>query len=116
MYSRSANLDSDLVPIEQNGELYVLPGPGLGFFISDSTQIPWDSEMLQSFAELTKITNMTFHYYDPSTDSPEDVTYQIAVGSSRCESNHYEQCVPPTNYIPWYIWTKEGLKIQKNEN
>ena len=98
--------------MEENGELYVPPVPGLGFII-DRSQIPWDSEMLQSFAELTNITNMTFHYSDPSTDSLEDVTYQIKVGSWRCSVYyHNELCVPPYRYYPLYIWTKEGLKIQ----
>ena len=113
LYSWSANyyFDRDIYPIEQNGELYVPPVPGFGFII-DTTLIPWDSEMLQSFAELTSITNITFHYYDTYEDSREDVTYQISVGSFVCKVYHYEQCVPPTNYYPWYIWTKEGLKIQ----
>ena len=114
VYSWSANYDSDINPIEQKGELYVPPVPGYGF-ISDSTQIPWDSEILQSFAELTNITNMTFHYYDTYEDSREDVTYQISVGSWVCSPYHYEQCVPPYIYYPWYIWTKEGLKIQNRK-
>ena len=98
--------------MEQNGTLYVPPVPGYGF-ISDDTQIPWDSEILQSFAELTNITNMTFHFYDSYEDSLEDVTYQIKVGSWMCDGiEHYEQCVPPHSHFPWYIWTKEGLKIQ----
>ena len=99
-------------PIEQNGDLYVPPVPGYGF-IFDFSQIPWDSEMLQSFAELTNITNITFHYFYSYEDSLEDVIYQIKVGSYVCVYlNHYEQCVPPYRYYPWYIWTKEGLKIQ----
>ena len=44
--------------MEQNGELYVPPTPGL-LFREDHSQIAWDSEILQSFAELTNITNMT---------------------------------------------------------
>ena len=112
MYSQSANWDSDSFPIEQNGELYVPPVPGLGFFY-DNSQIPWDSEMLQSFAELTNITNMTFHSFENYEDSLEDVTYQIKVGSWRCSVYyHNELCVPPYRYYPLYIWTKEGLKIQ----
>ena len=110
MYSQSANWDSDSFPIEQNGELYVPPVPGLKFFI-DNSQIPWDSEMLQSFAELTNITNMTFHFFDNYEDSLKDVTYQIIVGSFVCRPPHYEQCVPRHSYVPFYIWTKEGLKI-----
>ena len=97
--------------MQKNGELYVPPVPGHRF-ISDSTQIPWDSEILQSFAELTNITNITFHSFDSYIDSVENVTHQISVGSWVCAVLHNEQCVPPYRYLPWYIWTKEGLKIQ----
>ena len=45
-------------------------------------------------------------------DKLEDFTYQIVVGNFMCSVEHYEQCVPPVRYYPWYIWTKEGLKIQ----
>ena len=93
-----------LRPIERNGELYVPPVPGKGLR-DDETQIPWDSEILQSFAELTSITSMTFHSYE------EDVTYQIQVGSWMCSVEHYKQCVSPYSHFPWYIWTKEGFKI-----
>ena len=97
--------------MEQNGELYVPPVPGEGF-ISGHTMIPWDSEMLQSFADLTNITNMTFHSFDANEDSIEDVTYQIQVGSWMCDVLHYKQSVPPVKYYPWYIWTKEGFKLK----
>ena len=59
--------------IHQNGDLYVPPAPGYGF-INDRTQIPWDTEILQSFAWLTDITNINFYYV-----SQEDATYQIRV-------------------------------------
>ena len=111
VYSWSANGDSDRWPIVQNGELYVPPIPGEGF-INDYTRIPWDSEILQSFTELTNITNITFHSFDSSADSIWDVTYQIAVGRYRCEPYHYKQCVPPFGHFPNYIWTKDGFKIQ----
>ena len=41
--------------IEKNGELYVPPTPGIGFITDDFTQIPWNSEILQSFAEMTTL-------------------------------------------------------------
>ena len=97
--------------MEENGELYVPPVPGHGF-IKEETQIPWDSEILQSFAELTHITAITFHFFDPYTDSVKNVIYQIQVGFWVCRTYHYEQCVPPYRYYPRYIWTKEGLKIK----
>ena len=97
---------------EKNGELHVPPVPGFGF-IRSNTMIPWDNEILQSFAELTNITNMTFHKIERSEVSLEDVN-QIQVGNWKCNVRvgHHRQCVPPTKYIAWYIWTKEGLKIQ----
>ena len=110
VYDWSANYDT--WPIEQNGELHVPPVPSSMGFIRVLTQIPWDSEILQSFAELTNITNITFHFFDIYEDSLEDVTYQMKVGSWKCSGEHHtEQCVPPYRYYPWYIWTKEGLKI-----
>ena len=90
-------------------ELYVPPIPGLGF-ISDYSQIPWDSEILQSFAELTQTTSITFH--DEYRDSLDGVTYQIQVGDWACTPNHHEQCLPPNVYYAIYFWTKEGFKIR----
>ena len=99
--------------MEQNGSLYVPPVPGSGF-IQDGS-IPWDSEILQSFTDLTNITNITFQSFDSYEDSIEDVTYQIQVGGWMCDGvEHFEQCVPPSGYFPWYIWTKEGFKIRIN--
>ena len=96
--------------LEQKGTLYVPPVPGRGF-IDDKTMIPWDSEILQSFADLTNITNMTFHSFDATEDSPEEFTYQIQVGGWLCHmTQHDRQCVPPNRYYPWYIWTKDGFK------
>ena len=44
--------------MEQNGELSVPPVPGK-LFREEWSQIAWDSEILQSFTELTNITNIT---------------------------------------------------------
>ena len=99
--------------MEQNGKLYVPPTPGR-IFTNDRETLAWDSEILQSFTQLTHITNITFHSYDPYAESLDDVTWQVKVGSSVCvnlDGNH-EQCVSPHIYYPWYIWTKEGGKIQ----
>ena len=111
-YGRTTNYDTDWYPIEQNGELNVPPVPSRWGFIRADSQIAWDSEILESFAELTDITNITFHYFDAYEDSIENVTYQIQVGGWVCFVNHNEKCVPPTKYWPWFIWTKEGFKIQ----
>ena len=108
--------------LEQNSELYVPPVPGNGFLIGLS-QIPWDSEILQSFVWLTDITNITFQYYHKNTYDPYIHkqmgfgTYQLVVGGSQCsgEVGHQEQCAPPTRYIPLYIWTKECFKIKKKK-
>ena len=113
VYDWSANANSAKYPIEQNGKLYVPTVPGRRF-LNDATNIPWDSEILQSFSELTNITNITFHSYDIYEDSLVGVTWQLEVGNYICvdlDGNH-EQCVSPHSYIPWYIWTKEGFKIQ----
>ena len=112
LYSWSVNYDADWYPIEQNGELHVPPVPSEKGFIKAESQIAWDSELLQSFAQLTNITNITLHYFDPYEDELENVTYQLVVGSWMCYPYHNEKCLPPTNHYPWYIWTKEGFQIQ----
>ena len=76
--------------MEQDGELYVPPVPGKAFtdgranglLISDRyTQLPWESEILQSFAGLTKVTYITLQKWDSERDrSLEGVEYQIKVG------------------------------------
>ena len=92
----------------ENGELYVPPVPRSKGFIRESTKIPWDSEILQSFAELTHISHITLH---PSKDAYlKDITYQIRVGSLKCFVSHFDQCIHHS-YVPIYIWTKEGFKI-----
>ena len=108
VYSRTANYDPDNYPIEQNGELHVPPVPSKELFVKGNTAISWDSEILESFAELTDITDITFHYYDIYEEF--DFDYQILVGSFVCSVGHHQQCVPPKKYQPWYIWTKEGFK------
>ena len=100
--------------MELNGELYIPPVPGRRF-INGDTMIPWDSEILQSFAELTNITLITFHDLDHII--PKGITFQVKVGSYVCsdkqnhEHTHEHDCVHPINYYPWYIWTKAGFKI-----
>ena len=95
--------------MEENGELSVPPVPGLGF-INDNTQIPWDSEILESFAQLTDITKITFHYFE---DIKANVKYEVVVGKFFISHDHHIHRFPATNYISWYLWTKEGFKIQK---
>ena len=91
--------------MELNRELYVSPVPGYRFK-RDWTQIPWDGEILQSFAQLTNIKHITFDYWG--------LTYQINVASFYCQAvySYGYECVPPASYYPRYIWTKEGFKIQ----
>ena len=112
MYDWTTNFDPDKWPIEENGELKVPPVPSVRGFIRGDSQIAWDSEIIQSFAELTDITDITFHSYVPYEDSLEDFTYEIEVASLICYNDHHEQCVPPKRHFPWYIWTKEGFQIQ----
>ena len=106
--------------MEQDGELYVPPVPGKAFtdgranglLISDRyTQLPWESEILQSFAGLTKVTYITLQKWDSERDrSLEGVEYQIKVGNWRCTDRtaHDEQCASLKQYNAWYIWTMES--------
>ena len=137
MYSPRAMWTEDIM--EQNGKLYVPPVPGVGFINDDFTQIPWNSEILQSFAELTHISHITFFYFAPVLNFDiDDITYEINIGSFKCEfgdkyqelcgcddersidkdtcfkceTAHKLHCVTPHSHKTWYIWTKEGFKIQ----
>ena len=103
------------LPVEKNGKLHVPPVPGLGF-IRDNTMIPWDSEILRSFAEITDIINITFLFLDEYGDSALGVTYQVAVGSFKCQHKGKDNlCLPPNSHAPYYIWTKEGFQIKINQ-
>ena len=104
--------------MEKNGELYVPPTPGIGFINDDFTQIPWNSEILQSFAEMTRITHITFYDIN-ELDILRDL-FGIRIGNLRCyfgdeidTSSHTFRfkCVTPHSHSSLYIWTKEGLKI-----
>ena len=107
VYFQKANsVDTAIWPMEINNELYVPPVPGRGF-ITDQTNIPWDSEILQSFAQMT---NITFNL--ESTKHHKYNKYQLIIGCLKCYGIlHHRQCAPPYRYYPWYIWTKEGFKI-----
>ena len=73
----------------------------------------YDSEMLDSFMQLTKTTNITFQYFDPEIMYEMDMTYQIHVGQTLCATEvHISRCAPPVAYMPFFIWTKEGFKKQ----
>ena len=100
---------TDIDNMMENGELYVPPVPRSKGFIREQTKIPWDGEILRSFAELTHIRHITLH---PSEDANlKDITYHIRVGSLKCfVDNNYDQCIHHS-YAPLYIWTKGGFKI-----
>ena len=77
LYSRTSNWNIEKNPIEKNGKLYVPPELGLGF-IEDGTQIPWDSEILQSlwqvvdwnygnFSSSWFLVYQSFIYLQPTT-------------------------------------------------
>ena len=127
--------------MEQNGELYVPPTPGIGFITDDFTQIPWNSEILQSFAEMTRITHISFidlkefrtipnrigfgiyvgefkcNLVDPCQDlcwwgiADSDYDLGKTLGCLDCHIAHKHKCVPPHSHMSWYFWTKEGFKI-----
>ena len=97
------------LPPEKNGKLIVPPVPGQGFIIDDS-MIPWDTEILHSFAEITKTTNITFY---SRYDIMPGLTFQINVGTYEfgIGYDNEESRAPPNRHTPWYIWTKEGFLI-----
>ena len=98
--------------IEQNGELFIPPTPGYGFS-EDLSQIPFDSEIIESFAEMTNVTYISLHsYLDESSKDVKD--YQLKVGTWMCPVSrpHKEQCSMTKRYEKYYIWTKGGFKIK----
>ena len=101
---------NNIEKIEENGQLYVSPVPGWGF-IHKASMIPWHSEILQSFAELTNSAqNMLF-----TTTTTDRTQVSIKVGQLIKYLNdldyHDLQSLPPNNYFREYIWTKEGFKL-----
>ena len=107
---RANFISREVYVIMENGELYVPPIPSIQGFIRENTKIPYDSEILQSFAELTHISHIALH---PSEDL-KDITYHIKAGSLKClvsHLSHKDTCVHHS-YYPVYFWTKEGFKIK----
>ena len=88
LYSSRSMRSEDI--IEQNDELYVPPVPGIGFINDDFTQIPWNSEILQSFAELTHITHISFLYFDPDVQSIASPQFSYEQGLNKDPIPAYE--------------------------
>ena len=135
VYNQRAMLTEDIM--KKNGKLYVPPTPGIGFIRDDFTQIPWNSEILQSFSELTHSTDVTVSYYNYDSNGDfqagltEKIRYEIHVGSFSCKFGDKlgpvcgcdsqgcfpcfrpdkHQCVTPHSHKTMYIWTKERFKI-----
>ena len=107
------NIVDTLGSLQKNGDKLYVPLLPSWSFREDNTQIPLDSEILQSFTEMTKISSIGMKKYLYEDYDYEDVTNQIVVGRYECATYHHYQCVPPHNYYPQYIWTKEGLKKNK---
>ena len=98
--------------IEQNGELFIPALPGYGF-TEDLSQIPYDSEIIASFAEMTNVTYISLlSFWDERSKDVKD--YQLKVGTWVCHVNrlHKEQCSMTKRYEKYYIWTKGGFKIK----
>ena len=141
VYNQRAMLTEDImnknfqVSSFKNGKLNVPPTPGIGFIRDDFTQIPWNSEILQSFSELTHSTDITVSYYAYDGNSWQFIqssfTAEIHVGSFTCKfwdemgpicgcdsqgcfpcsRPDKHQCVNPHSHKSMYIWTKERFKI-----
>ena len=145
VYNQRAMLTEDImnknfqVSSFKNGKLNVPPTPGIGFIRDDFTQIPWNSEILQSFSELTHSTDITVSYYNYDSNGffqahaqlTEKIPYEIHVGSFSCKFGDRlgdvcgcdsqgcfpcfrpdkHQCVTPHSHKTMYIWTKERFKI-----
>ena len=83
------------------------PGPNVRMQDYRSTDTVGDTELISTFIERSKITDITWtnRYFG-----------DLSIGSQiykDISSNGY-QCVPPHKYEPWYIWTvpqQQGLAM-----
>ena len=103
--------NDDMVPLD-DGTLYIPPSPGEGFK-KDKTNIAHNGEIFQSFLDLCRITQYTFKHNPNSFLNGES---QLLVGPFQCNDfqehhGHFIKCLPPHSHAAWYLFTKEGFKI-----
>ena len=96
----------------RNGTLYI-PTYKNGF-ATDKSQIPYDTEILQSFFELTNTTNYTIKTWGEGVDGfmKDGKKTQLCVAPWECFPFLSAYCPPAIRYQAFYIWTKEGFDIQ----
>ena len=68
---------------------------------------PWQNHTRSRIIPLSK-------EHESHKTAVKNFRYELVVSSIQCFispfSDHRYQCVPPTKYFSWYIWTKEGFK------
>ena len=108
--------------IRNTNKLYEIPdieNPGWRTFHQGRPAIAFDIEILESLARLTNITTIANITTAANTDIlKSDQQFLISVGPYACNVEniaHNEMCHPPYKHFPFYIWTKEGFKIQINK-
>ena len=102
--------------IQPDWTLDIPPSPGIGF-INDRTSIAHNGEIFQSFLDLCRITQYTFKHNPLSFKNGEA---QLLVGPFQCNDfqehhGHFIKCLPPHSHAAWYLFTKEGFKLNKTE-
>ena len=113
--------DYDMVPMDNDlvnppSEMGIHPSPGRGF-LEDRTNIAHNGEIFQSFVDLCRIGQFTFKH-GPGTTFLIGAS-QLLVGPFQCNDfqehyGHFIKCLPPHSHAAWYLFTKEGFKINKN--
>ena len=69
--------------------------------LEPSTDLVGDTDMISSFLETYKITDVTWIPYLGNTDHRED----ISVSPHSCRAGSKYQCVPANRHVPHYIFT-----------
>ena len=83
-------------------------------FKDRATNVPWDSTIIQTFAEMTNTTDLTVDYWSHLRGPVDQEEFQVVVGVYKCMTyarNWLLDCLPFLSYRPKYIWTKESLQI-----
>ena len=80
--------------------------------LNQKTDLVGDTDMISSFLEAQKITDVTWLHWQDNADHRED----ISVSPHSCRAGSKYQCVPANRHVPHYIFTpypdpKTGLDV-----
>ena len=120
-YDTWYDIHYDMVP-QDDGTLYIPPSPGIGFN-GFRANIAHNGEIFQSFLDLCRISLYSYNHASVYGSYDKINSYlQLLVGPFQCNDyqnfkwKNLEQyiCLPPNSHAAWYLFTKEGFKINEN--